>query len=250
MSGELPFLIYAHRLGTEYGPESARSSLEHSLTGNPDGVEADVVISADGQVVVLHDPYLPLSTNLEGWAHERDADELKRARLLDADDTPSEESPMVLDELIELVPDDLTLQIDVKAYADVALAKTTTAAACRTLRCRGRTDGVEILSFFSSACAESVEQGFDTRLVVWADYAPDALADWVSGQRMVGVSFEGFILTPKLVAPLYDAGLTLSVGAINARAQLEPLLPLEPQIIVSDRPLELRDEASDLVAGL
>jgi glycerophosphoryl diester phosphodiesterase len=243
VSGELPFLVYAHRLGSDYGPESARSCLEHSLTGNPDGVEADVVISADGKIVVLHDPYLPLSTDLEGWAHERDAEELKRARLLGDDNAPSEESPILLDELIDLVPEDLTLQIDVKAYADLELAKRTTTATCRQLRSRGRTDGVEILSFFSSACAESVQQGFDTRLVVWADYAPDALADWVAGQRMVGVSLEGFVLTPALVEPLYKAGLTISVGAINDRAQLEPLLPLGPQIIVSDRPLELRDEA-------
>jgi glycerophosphoryl diester phosphodiesterase len=201
------------------------------------------VISADGQVVMLHDPYLPVSTDLEGWAHERDANELRRARLLGDDDVPSEERPMLLDELIELVPEDLGLQVDVKAYADSELAKRTTTAACRTLRSRGRTDGVEILSFFSSACAESVQQGFDTRLVVWADYAPEALADWVTGHRMVGVALEGFVLTPHLVEPLHDAGLTISVGAINDRAQLEPLLPLGPQIIVSDRPLELRDEA-------
>jgi glycerophosphoryl diester phosphodiesterase len=202
-----------------------------------------VVISADGQVVVLHDPYLPLSTDLEGWAHERDANELRRARLLDDDNAPSDESPILLDELIDLLPENLGLQIDVKAYADPELAKRTTTAACRALRSRGRTDGVEILSFFSSACAESVQQGFDTRLVAWADYAPNALADWVTRQRMVGVSLEGFILTPDLVEPLHDAGLTISVGAINDRARLEPLLPLGPQIIASDRPLELRGEA-------
>ena len=115
------------------------------------------------------------------------------------------------------------MQLDVKAYADSELAKRTTTAACRALRSRGKTNGVEILSFFSSACAESAQQGFDTRLVAWADYAPDALTEWVTRQRMVGVSLEAFILTPDLVEPLHDAGLTISVGAINDRAQVEPL---------------------------
>jgi glycerophosphoryl diester phosphodiesterase len=60
--------VYAHRLGGSYGPESSPASLEHTLSQPVDGMEADVVLSADEQVVVLHDPGLSFSTNLDGWA--------------------------------------------------------------------------------------------------------------------------------------------------------------------------------------
>ena len=66
---------------------------------------------------------------------------------------------------------------------------------------------------------------------------------------MVGVSLEAFILTPDLVEPLDDADLTISVGSIDSRDQLEPLLSLGRQIVVTDRPLEPRDEVLATVAA-
>jgi glycerophosphoryl diester phosphodiesterase len=244
LSEALPFRIYAHRLGSEYGPESARSCLEHSLRGGVEGVEADVVISADDRIFALHDPYLSLSTNLEGWAHERDAGELARGRLLDGAGEPSDEHPMELAELLEIVPAGIRLQLDVKAYADPRLAARTAAGVCEELRRLGRGDDAEVISFFSGACAESVSRGIATRLVVWADYAPEALAAWVKEHEMRGVSLEGFVLSQALCEPLKAAGLTISVGAVNELDQLQPLLRYEPEIVVSDRPLELRRELS------
>jgi hypothetical protein len=36
--------------------------------------------------------------------------------------------------------------------------------------------------------------------------------------------------------------LRISVGVVNSIAQLELILPLRPDVVVSDCPLELRDE--------
>lgn len=41
---------------------------------------------------------------------------------------------------------------------------------------------------------------------------------------------------------MVEAGLTISVGAVNSSEQLERVLPFQPEIVVSDCPLELRDE--------
>jgi glycerophosphoryl diester phosphodiesterase len=242
LSDGLPFRIYAHRLGSAYGPESARSCLEHSLRGGVEGVEADVLLSADDRIFALHDPYLSLSTDLEGWAHETDASELARARLLDSDGDPSNEHPMELGKLIDIVPPGIGLQLDVKAYSNPDLAARTAACVCDELRHRGREEDAEVLSFFSAACAESVRRGIATRLVAWADYAPAAFADWVSEHGMRGVSLESFVLSKALCEPLRAAGVTLSIGAVNELEQLQPLLAHEPEIVVSDRPLELRRE--------
>ena len=95
--------IYAHRLGGAYGPESGQSTLARTLGGHVDGVEADVVLSADNEVFAVHDPALWLSTDLEGWAHERDATTLCKARLLDRSGRPSDDRPMRLSELLELL---------------------------------------------------------------------------------------------------------------------------------------------------
>jgi hypothetical protein len=75
--------------------------------------------------------------------------------------------------------------------------------------------------------------------VAWSDYAPDAMARWVSERGFVGVAIEGFIVDERIVTPLREAGLTISVGAVNTVEQLRRLLPVQPDIVVSNRPAEL-----------
>ena len=206
-----------------------------------DGVEADVVLSADNEVFAVHDPALWLSTDLEGWAHERDATTLCKARLLDRSGRPSDDRPMRLSELLELLPAELRLQLDVKAYADCELATRTARRCCEIAREHGTAARVEVISFFSDACLAAVTEGLAARLVIWADYEPDALARWLREHDLRGVSAEGFILTPRLTDPLKASEITLSVGAINHRLQLERALAFDPEIVVSDRPHEVWD---------
>ena len=69
--------LYVHRLGRAYGPDSSAAALCGALAAGVDGLESDVCLTADGALVLLHDPYLPLGTDLEGFAHERIARELR-----------------------------------------------------------------------------------------------------------------------------------------------------------------------------
>ncbi|MGZ3397473.1 MAG: glycerophosphodiester phosphodiesterase family protein, partial [Isosphaeraceae bacterium] len=61
MASALPPL-YAHRLGRHYGPDSSAAALRHTLTGPVEGLETDVCLTADDQLVLLHDPLLTLGT--------------------------------------------------------------------------------------------------------------------------------------------------------------------------------------------
>ena len=49
-------VLYAHRLGCEPGPDSSRAALQAMLAGRVDGVETDACLTADGRLVLLHDP--------------------------------------------------------------------------------------------------------------------------------------------------------------------------------------------------
>jgi glycerophosphoryl diester phosphodiesterase len=237
-----PTPIYAHRFGSEYGPESSRLSLERALEGEIDGVESDVVLTRDERVLALHDPILAYSTDREGWAHERDAAEISEAHLIDGNGEPSDQKPMPLEQVLEIVPRELPLQLDVKAYADHELARRTAERACGVMREHGTEGRAEIISFFSGACSAAAEAGVRARLVAWADYAPEAMARWVAERDLVGVSLEGFILSPELVSAVHDAGLTISAGATNTVDQARKLIELGVDILVSDRPHELRRE--------
>jgi glycerophosphoryl diester phosphodiesterase len=232
--------IYAHRLGRAYGPDSSRAALRRSLEQHVDGLETDCCLTADGELVLLHDPLLELGTTLSGWAHQRTAAQIRTGRLRQRDGAPSEEPPLLLDELLGRAPPDATLELEVKAHADPALARRTTRAICDRLAHHPARARTEILSFFTTACELAADLGFRTRLIIIADYRLDALATWAQAAGLHGVCVEHFLLSPALVGTLRASRLSVSTGTVNHPGLLSRLLPLGLDAITSDTPAELR----------
>ena len=236
--------LHAHRLGRAYGPDSSAEALAGALAAGVDGLETDVCLTADGELVLLHDPLLSLGTTIDGWAHERTSVEIARASLLDRGGRPTAERPLLLDELLAATPPELPLQVEVKAHADRDLARRTAAAICERFRRRPERDQIEVISFHSAACATAAAYGFRSRLVVFADYAPEALAAWAASHGIGGVSVEHFLLTPALAAVFRLAGLSVNTGTVNDAELLIRVRDLaSPDAVCTDRPAELRAEA-------
>jgi glycerophosphoryl diester phosphodiesterase len=236
--------LFAHRLGRDYGPDSSATALAASLAAGVDGLETDVCVTADDELVLLHDPLLTLGTTLDGWAHERSAHEILRAQILDRDRQPTPERPLTLDDLLAATPPDLPIQVEVKAHADPELARHTAQILCERYRTGPERRRLELISFHSAACATAAAHGLRSRLVIWADYAPEALAAWAVRRGVTGVSVEHFLLAPKLVAVLRLAGLSVSTGTVNDAELLARVTELAlPDAVCTDRPAELRAEA-------
>ena len=172
--------LYAHRLGREPGPDSSRAALQATLAGPVDRLETDACLTADGRLVLLHDLWPSSSTTLRGWAHQTLWSDLRDARLRARDGTRTDETPMLLDELLNDAPRGLPVQVEVTAHGDPELARATAAAVCRVARTRADRGRVEVLSFHTIACEETVRHGMTARLVAWTEYAPTALARWAA----------------------------------------------------------------------
>jgi glycerophosphoryl diester phosphodiesterase len=240
--------LYAHRLGRAYGPDSSAAALRGALAAGVDGLESDVCLTADGALVLLHDPYLPLGTDLEGFAHQRTARELRRARLRDREGRVTAEAPLFVEDLLAAAPRELVVQLEVKAHADPALATRTVDALAERLRGRTRGRYVEMLSFSAAACARAAELDRPARLVVWADYAPAALVRWARRHGVGGVCVEHFLLSPALMGALRRGGLSVTTGTLDEPALLDRLLPLRPDAVTSDRPHALREAGAGVRA--
>ena len=240
--------LYAHRLGRRYGPDSSAAALRHTLSNPVEGLETDVCLTADDQLVLLHDPLLTLGTTLEGWARQRTADEIRAALIRDRTGEPTTEHPLLLEELLELLPAAVGLQLEVKAHADPVLARRTAEVLCERLRRETIRDRVEVLSFHGEACAVASANGLSSRLVIWADYAPEALASWARQAGVKGVSVEHFLLSERLVGVLRDAELSVNTGTVNHPEVLSRVLEFAPDAIGTDRPHELRAAAERLIA--
>ena len=234
--------LYAHRLGRDPGPDNSRAALRATLSGPVDGVECDVCLTADGRLVVLHDPWLATGTTAGGWAHRTPWAALRSERLLDRDGAPTDETPMLLEELLDAVPEELAVQVEVKAYGDPALARATTVAVTRTFGHRSRRVRDEVLSFHATACEEAARHGLRARLVTWADYAPDSLARWARRAGVGGVCIEHFLLHAGLVERLRGHGLSVSTGTINDAELALRAAGLGVDAITTDRPAALHGE--------
>jgi glycerophosphoryl diester phosphodiesterase len=236
--------LIAHRLGRAYGPDNSETALRHSLSGPIEGLETDVCLTADRELVLLHDPLLSLGTTLSGWAHERTLEELLDGSLLDAEGEPAGEPPLTLEQLLEVVPLELTVQVEVKTQSSPELARRTAAAICGRFAGSHQCERLEVISFHTEACEVAAAAGFKTRLVIWADYAPEMLAGWALRHGVTGVKVEHFLLSDELVGLLRAAGITVSTGTVNDVDLLEEVLRAQPRCITTDRPHELRGEAA------
>lgn len=234
--------LIAHRLGADNGPDSSRLGLGRTLAEDVDGLETDVCLTADGRVVLLHDPWLRQVTTVEGWAHRTPWAALETARLRDRSGAPTNETPMLLEELLDAVPAGLTVQLDVKAHGDPDLARATADAVARLVAARGGRPALEVLSFHSAACEAAAAHGLFARVVVWADYEPDALVRWARRTGVAGVCVEHFLLHRGLVERLQAGGLSVTTGTINDVTLAARAAGLGVDAITSDRPAWLRRE--------
>src|ERR1035437_3385723 len=220
--------LYAHRLGREPGPDSSRAALRATLAGPVDGLETDACLTADGRLVLLHDPWLGSSTTLRGWGHQTPWSDLRHARPRARDGAPPAQTPMLLEELLDDAPGDLAVQVEVKAHGNPDLARATAAAVCRVAGGGADHGRMEVLSFHTIACEESVRHGMAARAGVGC------------------FCIEHFLLHPALVERLRFGGLSVTTGTINDAALAARAAALGVDAITTDRPAALHHELASI----
>ena len=70
--------VYGHRGASSYAPENTMSAFRLAKQQGADGIEFDVKLSADGQVVIIHDPTVNRTTNGKGLVKNLSLSEIKQ----------------------------------------------------------------------------------------------------------------------------------------------------------------------------
>ncbi len=74
----LPYpIIFAHRGASAHAPENTLAAFELAVEQGADGIELDVKLTADGQVVVIHDPTVDRTTGAHGRVKDMSLAELR-----------------------------------------------------------------------------------------------------------------------------------------------------------------------------
>ena len=110
-------VIFAHRGASAHAPENTLAAFELALVQNADAIELDVKLSADGQVVVIHDPTVDRTTGSRGRVKDLSFSEL---RALDAGSFFSEkfkgEKIPTLEEVFEAVGKRTFINVELTNY--------------------------------------------------------------------------------------------------------------------------------------
>lgn len=107
--------VFGHRGAMGYAPENTVASFERAIALGVDAIEIDVHLTADGEVVVIHDPQLDRTTDGDGLVGQKRLAELKA---LDAGASFSPEYAgqriPTLGEVLQLVRGRCVLDVEIK----------------------------------------------------------------------------------------------------------------------------------------
>ena len=107
------FLLIGHRGAPGHAPENTLAGFAAALALGVDGIELDVHLAA-GRLVVIHDRRVEKTTNGHGLVAQLPFETLRRLDAGDGERIPT------LDEVLDLVPPEILLNIELKAPGTAA----------------------------------------------------------------------------------------------------------------------------------
>ena len=70
-------LVWAHRGASGYAPENTLAAFQKAVDLGADGVELDIQLTKDDQIVVIHDETIDRTSNGKGWVKDYTLEELR-----------------------------------------------------------------------------------------------------------------------------------------------------------------------------
>ncbi len=237
--------IAAHRGGALLWPENSLLAFRNALALGADLLETDVHLTADGEVVVLHDPTLERTTTGRGAVRNVRRADLAPLRLKARDGSVTEEQVPTLAQLLDLLasgPAELLLEIKVdelrQRYPGIE------EEVLGQLRERGLTGRTLIMAFETPTIERLRQLDATIRTVLLvgrgrveqARPAADEVIRWTreAGAMVVGIDYR--VLDPQVLAAARRAGLTVAAWTVNEDGDLRRVLGLGVDIVISDRP--------------
>lgn len=108
-------LVWAHRGASGYAPENTLEAFRLAVEMEADGVELDVHLTRDDQMVVIHDEFLGRTCDGKGWIKDYTLEELRRFNFNKTmPECPHADIP-TLQQVYELLkPTGLTIDVELK----------------------------------------------------------------------------------------------------------------------------------------
>lgn len=239
MSSKSNIMVIAHRGAAGEAPENTLGAFALGLEQGCTGIELDVHLSKDGEIIVCHDATLDRTTDLKGEIRKMTVEELKRA---DAGSWYNEkfagERIPLLEEVLDLVPPDVQINVEVKGAADGQLEP----ALLSLLKRKQRLDSV-FVSSFDFVCLERLK-ALEPEIRIGLLYSFNISKHY----RMAGL-LDGPVyslhpywarLDKQAVQDAVEKGLQVYPWTINEEEKMKQMIDLGVSGIITDYPGRLK----------
>ena len=245
-------LKVAHRGGAGLAPENTLAAFQSGLDQNADALELDVHLSADGEVVVMHDPDLSRTSTGEGAISQHSLAEL---RLLDAaakykGKRFDPQTVPTLDEVLALAKGKAAVQIEIKVDGDGNRYAGIEAKVLETVRKHEMLGEVIILSFNFPTLQEvrQLEPDVETCALISTAYlqevgagGPTAVAEEMASLGVQYVGIKKDWVNKNLLAALHERTLGVGVWTVDETRDMRKFADMGVQFITSNRPDRLQE---------
>jgi glycerophosphoryl diester phosphodiesterase len=231
----------AHRGASGHAPENTLAAFRKAVEMGVDGIEMDIRLTADDEVIVLHDASLNRTTDTTG-----EVSKLSLAQIRQADAGDGERVPTFA-EALESIPTDVLAFVEIKAIE-------ATAPAVRIVQEMDRLDQVVIISF--NADALRLLRTLDSRMPMGLlqggaagtyNNASSVGLDLLHRAQATGtstVSVNWQLLNPETVGDIQQRGGAVWTWTINDTDDIRRVADMGVQAITSDYPDRLNEALS------
>lgn len=243
-------LVWAHRGASSSAPENTLPAFRRAAELGADGVELDVQLTKDGQLVVIHDETLERVSNGAGWVKDYTLAELRQ---LDFNRQFPEYGPQPIPTLEEvyrlLEPTDLTVNVELKTgivfYEGIEQKVLDTARAC------GMEQRVLYSSFnhYTLQTLKKIDPTVKTG-VLYMDglidaprYAAEVVGADAVHPALYNVQFPGYF------ADCRARGLRVHVWTVNEEAYMRLLCQQHADALITNDPALARRVVDECAVG-
>ena len=233
--------VTAHRGFSKVAPENTMPAFQAAIDCGADYIELDIQLTADEQLVVIHDDKLDRTTNGKGLVEKRTYEQLKK---LSAGSWFSEDGEFddveipLFSDVLELTGNDIMLNIEIKKSGD---PKKTAEKAVELIEEYGIVNSCYVTSFSYPALKKvkqlnpKIKTAFIANLATATSYAQLPYID--------AVSMNYLFVNQSVVNSAHHHGKRIFVWTVDRQSEMQKMMALGVDNIITDRP----DKALDIV---
>jgi len=229
--------VIAHRGASADAPEHTLEAYDLALSCGADTLELDVRPTGDGELVIVHDRTL--------WRTAGDARRVARCTRADLDRLDPRVRPLTLDAVVARYGDQANLLVELKD-PDPAWEH----GVIDVLRRHGAAERATVQSFDQDALRRMKAASPDVRVAPLFRHLPATsrrlrgLARWADGIGVWHRAIDGL-----LVVRAHDAGLAVRGWTANASGEVDRLLRLGVDGVITDVPGQVRATVDQVAAA-